>query len=282
MRTDWTIKDLLSWTTRYFEGRGMQGARLEAEILLAHALQKNRVYLYANYDKPVNANERQSFRDLIKRRSEGEPSAYITGQKEFMSLSFDVSPDVLIPRPETEVLVEIALGLIEKGDILRICDIGTGSGAIAVSLAYYAPKLEVVAVDISPPALRVACGNADKHQVNIRFCAGDLLAPLVHETDLDMIIANLPYLTENQFQQSADEVRRHEPRLALVAGHDGLEVYRRLLPQALEALRPGGHLLLEIDPSQDELARDLAKDFSEVEIVPDWSNRSRVIKGRKP
>ncbi len=282
MRKDWSIKDMLLWTTRYFDDRGMQEARLEAEILLAHVLQKNRVYLYANYEKPVNAGERQLYRDFIKRRIEGEPCAYITGQKEFMSLTFKVSPDVLIPRPDTEVMVEAALELIGMGGIKRVCDVGTGSGAIAISLAYYAPQIEVFAVDISTNALDVACCNADYHKVNIKFHAGDLLAPMQNEAELDMIVANLPYLTANQLEQAEDSIKKYEPRLALVADRDGLDTYRRLLPQVLEKLRSGGYLLWEIDPGQEEAALELARDLAEVKILPDWGKRSRVLKARRP
>lgn len=282
MRKDWSIKDMLIWTTRYFDDRGMQEARLEAEILLAHVLQKNRVYLYANYEKPVNAGERQLYRDFIKRRTEGEPCAYITGQKEFMSLTFKVCPDVLIPRPDTEVIVEAALDLIALGGIERVCDVGTGSGAIAISLAYYAPQIEVFAVDISAKALNVARCNADYHNVNIEFHAGDLLAPLQNETEMDMIVANLPYLTASQLEQADDGVKKYEPRLALVADRDGLDTYRRLLPQVLGRLRPGGYLLWEIDPSQEEVALELAQDLADAEVLPDWGKRSRVVKARRP
>ncbi len=281
MRKDWLIKDLLIWTTRYFADRGMQESRLEAEILLAHVLHKDRVYLYTNYDKPVNGEERRIYRDFIKRRLEGEPVAYIIGKKEFMSLLFRVSPDVLIPRPDTELLVETALKLIQQGDINRICDVGTGSGAIAVSLAYYAPGSTIFAVDVSSLALSVARENADFHNVNVRFYEGDLLRPLSDQEPLDMIVANLPYLTRTQLEQADVGVRDFEPRLALVAEGDGLDIYRRLLPQAKQALRPGGYLLWEIDSDQTDAARNLVSDFAEVEALADYTGRNRLLKARR-
>lgn len=281
MRKDWSIKELLIWTTRHFDDKGMQEPRLEAEILLAHVLHRNRVYLYANYEEPVNEAERQQFREYIMRRMKGEPAAYITGQREFMSLTFQVSPHVLIPRPETEVLVEASLGLIQQGDIKRVCDVGTGSGAIAISLAHYAPEVEVFAVDISPEALNMAGRNASLHQAAIRFYGGDLLEPLEDGLDMDLIVANLPYLTGAQLEEAEVGVRNFEPRLALLADDDGLSIYRRLLPQAHAKLRRGGYFLWEIDPSQATAARELIKDWDEAEILTDYGGRSRVVKVRR-
>ncbi len=281
MQKDWSIKDLLIWTTRYFADRGIQESRLEAEILLAHVLHKDRVYLYANYEKPVNGEERQAYKDNIKRRLEGEPVAYITGYKEFMSLLFRVNPDVLIPRPDTELLVETALALAQQGDVLRICDVGTGSGAIAVSLAYYAPDTTILAVDISQKALNVARFNADFHNVNVQFYAGDLLQPLSDQEPVDMIVANLPYLTQTQLEQADIGVRVFEPRLALLGEGDALDIYRRLLLQTNQALRPGGYILWEIDPEQSNAATTLVSDFIEVEILVDCAGRNRLLKARR-
>jgi release factor glutamine methyltransferase len=259
----------------------VQQSRLEAEILLAHVLEKNRVYLYANYEEPVNQIERDTYRAYIKRRSAGEPLAYITGQREFMSLSFRVSPDVLIPRPDTEVLVETALSLAQTGGIKRICDVGTGSGAIAVSLAVYLSEVEVYAVDLSPRALEIARDNARSHDVLVHFREGDLLEPLVNEEKIDMIVANLPYITDAQLEELDIGVKDYEPRMALVALGDGLDLYRRLLPQAYQLLRPGGYLLLEIDPRQIESAKLMMQSFSEMEIIRDYAGRERLIKARR-
>ncbi len=281
MGANWRIRDLLEWTTRYFFSRGMQESRLEAEILLAHVLEKNRVYLYANYDEPINQTEREVYRGFIQRRVAGEPAAYIVGQKEFMSLSFQVNADVLIPRPDTEVLVETAIYLAQSGGLKRICDVGTGSGAIAVSMAVYRPDSMVYATDISPGALNVARANAHRHQVEVDFREGDLLEPLLQEEPLDMVLANLPYVTQFQWENLDDGVRVYEPDLALLAPGDGLDIYRRLLPQTRQMLRPGGYLLAEIDPGQSRAALDMLDGFMELEILPDAAGRQRLLKARR-
>ena len=281
MQKSWRIKDLLEWTTRYFFDRGIQGSRLEAEVLLAHVLKKNRVYLYANYEEPVNKSERESYRDYIKRRSGGEPLAYITGQKEFMSLVLRVSPDVLIPRPDTEVLVETALSLAQELEIKRICDVGTGSGAIAISLAVYLSQVEVFAVDLSAKALDIARENAKTHDAQVYFREGDLLEPVMEEEKMDLIVANLPYISRAQLEQLDPGVRDYEPYMALVAPGDGFDLYRRLLPQAYQLLKPGGYILWEIDPGQAELAINMMVGFEELEIIPDWAGRDRLIKARR-
>lgn len=281
MQKSWRIKDLLEWTTRYFLDRGMQASRLEAEILLAHVLEKNRVYLYANYEEPVNQGERETYREYIKRRTIGEPLAYIVGQKEFMSLVFKVSPDVLIPRPDTEILVETALSIAREGQITRICDVGTGSGAIAVSLAAYLPGAEIYAVDLSPAALSIARENAQRHNLTVHFREGDLLSPFDNEEKLDMITANLPYITMAEIEELEIGVKDWEPRIALVATGDGLDIYRRLVPQAYQLLKPGGFMLWEVDPRQAESARAMLQGFSEIEVIKDGTGRDRVVKARR-
>lgn len=281
MQKSWRIKDLLEWTTRYFLDRGMQASRLEAEILLAYVFGKNRVYLYANYEEPVNLVERETYREYIKRRIGGEPLAYIVGQKEFMSLAFKVSPDVLIPRPDTEIMVETALSLAREGPITRICDVGTGSGAIAISLAVYLPNTEIYAVDLSPAALNIARENAERHNVTVHFLEGDLLSPFKNEEKLDLITANLPYITLAEIEELESGVKDWEPRMALAATGDGLDIYRRLVPQAYELLQPGGFMLCEVDPRQVESARDMMQGFNEIEIIKDGAGRERVVKARR-
>lgn len=280
MQNLWRIKDLLEWTTRYFLEKGIQEPRLEAEVLLACVLKKNRVYLYANYESPVNSEEREKYRQYIKRRVKGEPIAYISGQKEFMSLEFIVSPEVLIPRPETEVLVEKVLELADKDDIHKICDVGTGSGAIAISLASFLKNRSIYAVDLSVAALDIARKNAEAHQVNINFIEGDLMEA-VEEEGFDLITANLPYVSYEQWSMLDGGVKDFEPRAALIAGGDGLDIYRRLLPQARNKLRSGGYLLIEIDPGQSEAAREIFKGFGQTEIIKDWTGRDRIVKARR-
>jgi release factor glutamine methyltransferase len=277
----WRIKELVEWTTRYFSDRGLHDSRLEAEILLAHVLDQDRVYLYANYDKPLNEDERASYRKLIKRRLNGEPSAYLIGKKEFMSLEFDINSDVLIPRPDTEVLVETVLEIAKQESIKTICDVGTGSGAIAVSLAVYLPSTYIYATEVSPAAIAVAKRNAQKHKVEIDFREGDLLEPLGAEASLDIIAANLPYLTAAMIEDADISVSKYEPRLALEASGDGLDIYRRLVPQALRSLRPGGVMICEIHPGQAAAALGMAGIFSNVEIRLDYANRPRLVVARR-
>lgn len=281
MQDLWRIKDVVEWTTRYFQNRGLDGARLEAELLLAQVLKKDRVYLYTNYDRPLDKEEREEYKSYIRRRIQGEPIAYILGYKEFMSLSFQVSPAVLIPRPETEVLVEKALSIIEEESITEVCDVGTGSGAIAISLAHAVPHLHVHAVDVSEEALDVARKNAALNGVTVDWQKSDLLSGFKTDKPLDLITANLPYIPEAELQCLDPGVRDYEPRLALVAAGDGLDLYRDLLVQAQDFLAPGGRILLEIDPRQSEAARGITQGFTDLEIIPDLAGRDRVVFARR-
>jgi release factor glutamine methyltransferase len=276
VKQDWTIKDLIAWTTRYFQKQGLAAARLEAEILLAYALEENRVFLYTNFDAPVNQQERERFRRLIQRRTRREPLAYITGEKEFMSLRFAVSPEVLIPRPETELLVETAIDLCAR-DGSRICDVGTGSGAIAVSLAHYLPSARITAVDVSMEALQIAGRNAARHGVDIDFQLSDLLAEIDPAVKFDLIVANLPYITEAQYQCLEPEIRLYEPQQALLGGGDGLDIYRRLMPQASKHLNEGGRMLLEIGADQGHAAMDLARSLGPGQVMADLAGKDRLI-----
>ncbi len=280
MREDWNIKELLEWTTRYFIGKGIDSPRLEAEVLLSYVLHQERVYLYANFDLPVNSLERKHFRDLIQRRVQGEPSAYITGCKEFMSLKFQVNPSVLIPRPDTELMVEKVLELY-TGQAVNLCDVGTGSGAIAISLAHYLPGARVTATDISEPALATARTNAAELGVTVNFWQGDLMAPLLNSSPFDLITANLPYIPQNEYHILDKEVQGFEPMNALLAPGDGLDIYRRFLPQALEKIKPGGHLFIEIAYNQGEKALQMANGFLDAEIIKDLAGRDRILKARK-
>lgn len=280
MQKNWAIKDLLEWTTRYFTQKGIKQPRLETEILLARVLKKDRVYLYAHYDAPVNQNERDQFREWIKRRIQGEPVAYITGFKEFMSLELRVNPAVLIPRPDTEILVEEVINLA-KFLPAKICDVGTGSGAIAVSLAYYLTNVQVFASDISFEALEIARENARLHKVEIQFSQGDLLEPVKAAAPFDIIVANLPYISESEYRSLDPGIINYEPTAALLASGDGLDIYRRLLPQAEALLNPGGYLVWEIGSSQGEKALSMMQGFSEVEIIKDLAGHDRVVRGRK-
>jgi release factor glutamine methyltransferase len=281
MQRDWNIKNILEWTTRYFADRGIQEPRLEADLLLAHALQKDRVFLYANYDIPLNREERDKYKQLIIRRVKQEPLAYITGQKEFMSLLFKVNPHVLIPRPETELLVETALELAQTNSCPRIIDVGTGSGCIAISLAFYLPEAEVVGIDISAPALAVARENALTHGVEVEFREGNLLQNCAGEEKYDLIVANLPYVADGDCARLEAGVKDYEPRQALAAGEDGMDLYRALVPQSYELLKCGGYLLFEFSPEQAEIAWQLTSGFKQVKIHKDLTGKNRLLQARK-
>lgn len=287
MQRIWRIKDLLEWTTRYFLDRSIAESRLEAEVLLAHVLKKDRVYLYANYEEPVNTNEREVYREYIKRRIKGEPLAYITGNKEFMSLNFNVCPDVLIPRPDTEILVEAALSIAQSESIGRIIDVGTGSGAIAISLGVYLNNAEIHAVDISPRALATARENADLNQVKIDFHEGNLLEPFLlngiadGEEVFDLITANLPYIPVSEIDNLDRQVKDFEPHQALFASGDGLDLYRQLIPQAYSLLRTDGVILMEIDPRQSPAVPEMMRGFFDFKILKDLAGLDRVIQARR-
>ena len=280
MKDDWSIIAILEWTTRYFKSKGILEPRLEAEVLMSFVLKKDRVYLYAHFDAPVSGQEREALRESIIKRVSGEPSAYITGSKEFMSLDFHVTPAVLIPRHDTEVLVEKVIELAGERKNLKICDVGTGSGIIAVSLAYYLKDAIIYATDISKAATEIAQYNANRHHTTVIIRTGDLLEPVKGEK-FDFITANLPYIDDLSYDLLEREVREYEPRTALLAAGDGLEYYRRLLPQAYTSLLPGGYLLFEIGHNQGQAALELTSGFASSIILKDYGGRDRVIVARR-
>ena len=252
-------------------------ARLDAETLLLHVLGKDKAWLMAHPEEEIPAAEAGRYAKLLERRYRGEPIQYITGETEFYGLPFRVTPDVLIPRPETEHLVEKALGLASGLSPIRILDIGTGSGAIAIALAHHLPDAQIIAVDISPAALAIARENADRNTVAIRFLESNLLGAVSGE-EFDMIVSNPPYVPTADRDSLSVEVRDHEPALALFAGKDGLDIYRRLIPVAFAALTSGGHLLLEIgyDQSDSIFALLDGTGFTHIEFVPDLQGILRV------
>jgi release factor glutamine methyltransferase len=248
----WTVLRALTWTRAFFEQRGVESARLEAEILLAHALKIARIQLYVQYDRPLDEQERTAFRDLVKRRATGEPVHYLTGSREFWSLELEVTPETLIPRPDTEVLVEEALSRLRAPDVPwgaapRIADVGTGTGAIAIAIAHELKEARVIATDVSAPALAVAQRNAERHGVadRIHFTQGHLLRPAQGET-LDAVLSNPPYIASEEILTLQREVRLFEPRRALDGGPDGDAAYRELVPAAAHLLRPSGLLVFEV------------------------------------
>ena len=258
-------------------------ARRDAQALLLHAIRRERAALLASWDEVLDGEKSARYEALIKRRLAGEPIQYILGEQEFYGLPFRVTPDVLIPRPETEHLVENVIEWVAKIAYPRIVDVGTGSGAIAVALAHHLPQANVVATDLSAPALAVAQENAERNGVNIRFLQGDLLAPVDGET-FDIIVSNPPYVAGSDRHSLSVEVREYEPSMALFSGADGMELYRRLIPAAFKGLTPGGLLALEFGYGQTaDLVDLLAKaGFKSIEIFPDLQGIARVAFARRP
>ncbi len=281
----WTVARLLEWTTGRFKERGIDSPRLEAEILLASALGIRRIDLYVGHDQIVDDAGRARFRDMVRRRQEGCPTAHIVGKKEFYSLDFAVSPATLIPRPDTELLVDEALRQAKPLTDPLIADIGTGTGCVAVALAHRLPKARIVAVDISPEALETARGNATRLGVadRVDFRLGDLLAPLAGLRP-DLIVSNPPYIPTGDIAGLDPGVRDHEPALALDGGPDGLRVIERLAEQALSLLAPGGRLLVEIGAGQEEGARGVLTraGFTVESVRKDGGGHPRVVRAGRP
>ncbi|MCE9554354.1 MAG: peptide chain release factor N(5)-glutamine methyltransferase [Planctomycetes bacterium] len=285
----WTIGRLLSWTADYLAKHGADSPRLDAEVLLAEARGCQRIDLYTAYAEAASDETRTAFRELVRRRADGTPVAYLVGRKEFYALSFRVSSDVLIPRPETEFLLIALLDLIKRdapGRPIRIADVGTGSGILAVCAAKHAPQASVTAIDISPAALEVARQNAQDHRVQdrIQFVEGDLLDGLPPDARFDFVVSNPPYVSESEMQTLAVDVREHEPRGALVAGPRGTEVIERLVPGSADRLLPGGSLLFEISPMIADAAEQIVAADARLElgpIVKDLAGLARVVQATR-
>jgi release factor glutamine methyltransferase len=281
----WTIGALLNWTARFLAEKGSEFPRLDAEVLLAHALGGKRIELYTRYEEIASDEVRTAYRDLVRRRIEGCPVAYLVGRKEFFSLEFAVSAAVLIPRPESEFVVMECLRLAKGLPTPRILDIGTGSGNLAVTVARHLPAAEVIAVDLSADALQVAATNAAKHGVQdrIRFLQGDLFAPVTAEPPFDFILSNPPYIAREEMEQLPIGVRQYEPHLALDGGPGGYAVLDRIVAEAGEHLKPGGYLILEIGAPQEKPVRqriDARGGFELAPTVQDYSGHPRVIVAR--
>jgi release factor glutamine methyltransferase len=264
------------------DGPHLERARRDAELLLTHTLKKNRAWLLAHDDELLSDKLFLSYTELLARRRRGEPIQYITGEMEFYGLPFRVTPDVLIPRPETEHLVEKAIELAARFQEPRIVDVGTGSAAIAVALAHKLPQASITAIDLSKSALAVARENAKRNEVDLRFLEGDLLAPVAGER-FEIVVSNPPYVPETDRATLSVEVREYEPGMALFAGDDGLDVYRRLIPAAFDALVPGGFVALEIGYGQSKAITELlaSAGFEQIEFVPDLQNIPRVACARR-
>jgi release factor glutamine methyltransferase len=274
----WTVRRVLEWATADFRGRAIDTPRLDAELLLASALKCTRLDLYTGMDRPLEPAELAAFREAIARRRQREPVAHIVGEKDFWSLAFEVTPGVLVPRPDTETLVDAAL---RAGPGERLLDLCCGTGCVAIAIATERPELAVDAVDVSPKAAAVARRNTARHGLESRVTVheGDLFAPLPNGARYSMIVANPPYVCDAEIEALAAEVRC-EPRLALAGGADGLDVVRRILAGAPRFLAPGGAVLLEIDPRQAAaVSQKIGSEALGVcgEVVRDLAGQERVV-----
>ncbi len=279
-----TIGEILAKTIPYLAEKELSNPRLEADLMLAYVLDMPRVKIYSEWDRPLNAAEVQSYREILRQRVQGIPLAYLTGSKAFLSWEFKMTPAVLIPRPDTEILIETVVAALKDRGPVNGADIGTGSGIIAITLAKLLPESRWVAVDVSEAALAVAQANAVQLGVSdrIEFCQGDLVEPLVNrQIQLDAIVSNPPYIPTSELTRLQTEVQ-NEPRLALDGGPDGLAVYRRLLPAALPLLKADGIVAVEHGFDQRlAITAIMAGLGMAVTSCPDLAGNDRVTVGRK-
>ena len=279
----WRVMELINWTADYFKKQDVDSARLDAELLLGHILNKSRLDLYMDFEQVVAKEQLAQYRELIKKRVERMPVAYLTNNKGYMSLSFYVDDSVLIPRPETEVLVEAVLKLPSNGG--NVLDLGTGSGAIGVTLAKQRADWKFVPADISPEAIAVAQKNAQRHEVaeRITFLQGDLFKPFDESMKFDCIVSNPPYITSGEIETLMSEVRDYEPRIAVDGGVTGWDFIERLVDEAPKFLTADGQLVFEFGYQQGEAVRNLIQSnpqYTNNEIIKDYSGIERIVMAR--
>lgn len=288
----WTVRRLLEWTTPFFTRKNVDSPRLAAELLLSHVLNQPRIKLYTDYERPLTEKELTTYRDLVRRAGEHEPVAYLTGKAHFFNLELEVNRDVLIPRPDTETLVENVLQLVRNQPGLespRVLDLCTGSGCIALAIAHHLKTATVTAVDLSPGAVAVAQRNAEKLGLSerVKIEEGDLYEPLSKMTDrppFHLIVANPPYIATGQIEKLDRNVREYEPMIALDGGLDGLALLRRILAGAPERLLPEGHLFVEIAFDQAAQAAAVAAQqpgLTGARILKDHAGNDRVLTARR-
>jgi release factor glutamine methyltransferase len=282
----WTVGRLLTWTTDFLKKRGSESPRLDAEVLLARVLGWPRVQLYTHFEEEVGPRARGEYRELVRRRAEGAPVAYLVGRKEFYSLPLKVSPAVLIPRPDSEFVVVEFLNAARGHPSPRCVDVGTGSGCLALACAHEHTGATFFAVDVSPDALAVARANAETLGLGgrVQFREGSLLDPVVAEGPFDVIVSNPPYIPTDVIPTLEPGVRDFEPRAALDGGPDGLGVVGPLIAQAVPLLNPGGHLILEIGTDQEAPVRALLAAQPALKLAPtvrDHANHPRVVRATK-
>ena len=284
--TTWTIQKLLNWTAEYLTSKGVDSPRLSAEMLLSEALGLKRIELYTQFGQEVPQQQLDMLHGLVKRAGLHEPVAYLIGRTEFYSLELDITADCLIPRPETELLVQRAIEFLRtRSGVQYICDLCTGSGCIAVAIAKNVPEARVTATDIFSAALEVAARNVEKHRLKeqVRLLCGDLFEPVIQQLDVnqfDLIVCNPPYVSTAEYEKLDKNVKDYEPVSALLAGADGMDVYRRIIKKVDEILKPGAALMLEIGYAQGPAVRNLLEQtgaFAEIKIEKDLQNNDRVV-----
>ena len=286
---DWTVKKLLDWITKYLDEKSVDSPRLCAELLLGYVLGLERIHLYTNFDKTIGQSELDQLHSLVKRAADHEPVQYLVGRTEFYSIEMEVSRDCLIPRPETELLVEYAIEFLRarQGPQL-VCDLCTGSGCIAVAIAKNHSESKIIATDICDKALTMADINVKKHNLTdqIELLCGDLFEPLVPQLDkakFDLVVSNPPYVSTKEYEKLDKNVKEYEPSHALLAGVDGLDAYRRICNLIGEFLKPDAAFMLEIGYTQGQEVKDLIHNtglFAEVQIIQDFYNLDRIVIGK--
>ncbi|MEZ4459310.1 MAG: peptide chain release factor N(5)-glutamine methyltransferase [bacterium] len=279
----WTIQRILEWTTDFFRQKQLESPKLEAELLLSHVLKLNRVQLYMHWDRPLVPSELEAYRAVVKRRAMKEPVAYITGERAFWTIELKCDARALIPRNDTETLVEKALDVLGKDSAATVVDVGTGTGVVGLTLAKERPALAVTLVDISDDALALAAENTEALGLTDRvtLLKSDVLAAVPGPVDL--IVSNPPYIAESETDVMGEDVLKFEPKLALFAGKDGLDVIRRLVVESYDRLKPGGHLLFEIGYRQGVAAAALTSEagFANVRVFKDLGGNDRVVCGQR-
>jgi release factor glutamine methyltransferase len=282
----WTIQKLLNWITEHFTEKAIDSPRLSAELLLSHVLGLKRIDLYTQFDKTVGKDHLDRLRDLVKRAGQNEPVAYMTGKTGFYSLELNVTPDCMIPRPETELLVERAIEFLRKRTGPQfVCDLCTGCACIAVAIAKNFADAQIIATDICSAALSVAARNVEKYDLKerIKLLCGDLFEPIVPQLDVgkfDLIVCNPPYVSAAEFEKLDRNIRGYEPKLALLAGDDGLNVYRRIVERVHEFLKAGAALMFEIGYAQGEAVKELLEHtgvFGEITVEKDFRDNDRIV-----
>jgi release factor glutamine methyltransferase len=286
----WTITKLLNWVTQYLTDKGIDSPRLSAELLLSYVLELKRIELYTQHSKVVEKQELDKLRELVRRAGQNEPIAYLVGKTEFYSMELNVTPDCMIPRPETELLVQRAIEFLRtRNGIQYVCDLCTGSGCIAVAIAKNYTNAKIIATDICDAALAVAATNVEKYQLQdkITLLSGDLFDPIIPQLDVgkfDLIVCNPPYVSSSEYEKLDKNVKDYEPRLALFAGDDGLDIYHRIIEKVDSFLKSEAAFILEIGYAQGQAIKELleqAGTFADIKIEKDFHNNDRIVTAKK-